>query len=141
MEVPVSLKVEQPVEVPQVLVAEQLRQVPRTEVQYVDREVPNVSFQALEQIVEVPQALVFGAFACGGVEVLKEERLVEVPQVQVAEFIKQVPKQQVQEVPKRIPKVEMRCVEKIQNALRQPMTYYTVYHDAIILCFYLHAVI
>jgi len=102
VEVPVSLKVEQPVEVPQVLVAEQLKQVPSTEVQYVDREVPNITYQALEQIVEVPQ-------------VVKEERLVEVPQVQVAEFIKQVPKQQVQEIPKHIPKVEMRCVEKIQN--------------------------
>ena len=102
VEVPVSLKVEQPVEVPQILVAEQLKQVPSTEVQYVDREVPNITYQALEQIVEVPQ-------------VVKEERLVEVPQVQVAEFIKQVPKQQVQEIPKHIPKVEMRCVEKIQN--------------------------
>lgn len=102
VEVPVTLKVEQPVEVPQVLVAEQVKQVPSTEVQYVDREVPNITYQALEQIVEVPQ-------------VIKEERLVEVPQVQVAEFIKQVPKQQVQEIPKHIPKVEMRCVEKIQN--------------------------
>lgn len=34
----------------------QVRQVPSTEVQYVDREVPNVTYQALEQIVEVPQA-------------------------------------------------------------------------------------
>merc|ERR1712151_236622 len=73
---------------------------PRPEVQLVERQVPRVMTEAREQIVEVPQ-------------VLYEERLVEMPQVQTAEVVRQVPLPQVRTVQKPIPRIETQVVEKV----------------------------
>ncbi|OLQ01661.1 Pentatricopeptide repeat-containing protein, chloroplastic [Symbiodinium microadriaticum] len=146
--VPTTLQVEQPVEerVPTEIATTIGNQSPPRDdidVQYVDREVPNVTYQPVEQIVEVPQehcsipprALPpapdtlnvvvrhelhpswLPAFEKLGFNFVDTWKFMwpEVPQVQLAEFVKQVPKQQIREVPKHIPRVETRCVEKIQS--------------------------
>merc|ERR1719199_1743026 len=58
--------------------------------------------EAVEKIQEVPQVLV-------------EEQIVEVPQTQTAEIIRQVQKPVVQAVQKGIPKISTQVVEKVQQ--------------------------
>merc|ERR1719265_695088 len=57
--------------------------------------------EAIEKIQEVPQVLI-------------EEQLVEVPQVQVCESIRQVQAPVIQAVQKGIPKISTQVVEKVQ---------------------------
>lgn len=77
-----------------------ITEVLKPDIQYVEKSVPRIETETIERTVEVPQMLF-------------EERLCEIPQVQICEQQRQELHPHVQQVVREIPKVKMEYVEKV----------------------------
>lgn len=79
---------------------EALTEIPKPVVQTIEKQIPRIELRAQERIVEVPTTL-------------QVEQPVEVPQVLIAEQIRQVPEPEVQYVDREVPNVTYQPVEQI----------------------------
>jgi hypothetical protein len=110
VEQPVVIREEKIVEVPEIQIVEALTQVLVPQTEYKDKPVRKiVETQVVEKHVPVPLTLM-------------EERIVEVPQQQIVEALREEHQPVIKEVIKHVPKVQMNYVEKVvevQSTLQQ----------------------
>eukprot|EP00913_Durusdinium_trenchii_P020410 g19174.t1 len=103
-----------------------IEEIPKVEVRYVEKTVEVPQIEWVERVVEVPQITYEecgrlrsetkgGARTCLGAG--KHGRIVEVPQKEVREIVKQVPKPVVQYVDKKVPKHVMQYFEQVRDKI------------------------